>query len=73
MIAPAEKVPKLFQIRPGCLIGDFPNLLQNVKTQSQVTCTEPGTILVLSRQKLLNFLKQYPAFYLQIKNNYIVY
>ena len=57
MVAPSEKVPKLFQVKPGSLVGDFPNLLQNSKTMSQVTCLESGTILVLHKQKLINLLK----------------
>ncbi len=73
MIAPINKVPINCSLVPGTLIGDFPNLLRDEKSKTSVLCETDCSVFKFSKQNLESFLAQYPAFYLQIKNNYVIY
>lgn len=73
MKAPSHKVPKNFALRTGTLVGDFPVLIQNEDCLSTVTCIEEGVILKVSKNHLEEFLKQYPGFYIVIKDRYVIY
>ena len=57
MKAPYKKVPKEFYLTIGCLVGDFPNLLDKEETKSEVKCLEDGIIFVLDAFHLNEFLK----------------
>lgn len=73
MKAPYGKVPNNFTVNSGNLIGDFPNLLQGEKSRSSLACEEEGSIFEIKKEHLKMFLSQYPAFYLQLKNKYVIY
>lgn len=73
MKAPSHKVPKNFALRTGTLVGDFPNLLTNEDCLSSVTCIEEGSIYKISKNHMEEFLKQYPGFYIIIKDKYVIY
>lgn len=73
MKAPSHKVPKNFSLRPATLVGDFPSLLCDEECLSTVTCIEDGAVYKISKQHLGEFLKQYPGFYIIIKDKYVIY
>lgn len=73
MIAPIDKVPLNFCLKLGTLVGDFPSIFSGESALSSVQCIEDGEIYLLNRKKLMNFLCSYPAFYLQIKDQYMIY
>ena len=73
MTAPQNKVPVNFCLKVGTLVGDFPSILNGDKALSSVTCVEEGEMYILSKKKLVNFLCNYPAFFLQIKQQYVIY
>jgi len=73
MKAPAHMVPKNFSLKAGTLVGDFPWLLQKEECLSSVTCLEEGVIYKITKKHLDEFLKQYPGFYIVIKNKYVIY
>ena len=73
MKAPANRVPKNFTLRPGTLVGDFPCLLNGEDCLSTVNCIEEGVIYKISRKHLTEFLKQFPGFYIIIKDRYVIY
>ena len=73
MKAPYHKVPKNFVLKPGTLVGDFPNLLKRDDCLSSVVCVEKGIIFKFSKRDLEEFLKQYPGFYILIREKYVLY
>ena len=73
MKAPFHKVPKNFVLRPGTLVGDFPCLLQMDDCLSSVVCVEDGVVFKFSKANLKEFLKQYPGFYILIRDKYVLY
>lgn len=72
MSAPQNKVPFNFYLKNGSLVGDFPSLMNGSNALSQVTCVKEGEIFALSKKKLMGFLCNYPAFFLQIKQQYVI-
>ena len=73
MKAPYGKVPINFSVNTGNMIGDFPNLLQNEKSRSSLVCEKEGVYFEIKKSHLDMFLSQYPAFFLQLKNKYVIY
>lgn len=70
---PYNKSYKEFIFTNGVLLGDFQSLLSKTECLSKLTSLSNGSVFKLSQLHLKEFLKQYPGFYIIIKNKYIIY
>ena len=73
MIAPQNKVPKNFVLKPGSLVGDFPSLLLDNSTKSSVKCVDSGSIFIFMKKELKRFLEEYPSVYIMLKDKFLLY
>jgi hypothetical protein len=73
MIAPQNKVPKNFSLKPGSLVGDFPSLLMDTSNKSSVKCVDSGSIFIFMKKELKRFLEEYPSVYIMLKDKFLLY
>ena len=69
---PYQKSEKNTSIRVGTLIGDFPFLLTNTPSESTVECIGEGLIYKFEQRNLLDYLAQYPGFFIILKDKYVL-
>ena len=69
---PYQKTEKNTSIRIGTLIGDFPHLVTGSSTESTVEATEDSLIYKFDQKNLQDYLKQYPGFFIILKDKYVV-
>lgn len=69
---PYQKMDKGVAIRIGTLIGDFPYLLTKEACESTVECIEDALIFKFEQKNLLDFLAQYPGFFIILKDKYLL-
>ena len=63
-MAPQNKVPKNFALKPGSLVGDFPSLLSDKENKSSVKCVDSGSIFIFMKKELKQFMEEYPSVYI---------
>lgn len=73
MMAPQNRVPKNFILRPGSLVGDFPSLLIDQPNRSSVKCVDGGSVFIFMKKELKRFLEEYPSVYIMLKDKFLLY
>lgn len=69
---PYQKNEKNLSIRIGTLVGDFPHLLTKSICESSVECIEDALVFKLEQKNLLDYLAQYPGFFIILKDKYLM-
>lgn len=69
---PYQKNEKNLSIRIGTLIGDFPHLLTKAPCESTIECIEDALIFKFEQKNLLDYLAQYPGFFIILKDKYLL-